>query len=317
MQKFVYSALAGLLLSRYANGQGDCDPETQDCISMPILALSPDNTCSGDTWLIPDPVGWAGVCTKYSTSDFPQFPSDSNGQMTAWISGKDIYEPTCKFLIYTVPTGDPTCGQLVASVEPDTPCREYTFPANFGAGWCCNVDGVDTCQYREPDKRSVGQRSHPRDLMPRAPTAPNRAAAPELPKQKRQDSCNYVQTAGPEKIDGDAQRVSSALNCPATGDSCAITDSWSLTTGSTNTFGVSTEVGASFFEVISASVSFSYEYSYSEEETIQQDYTVNLAAGQSGYLSWTPEVECKFRKPSLREMSSGIAWITDSSITQY
>lgn len=60
----------------------------------------------------------------------------------------------------------------------------------------------------------------------------------------------------------------------------------------TNSFGVSTEVGATFFEVVTASVSFSYEYSFSEEESQSSTYSVTISPGSRVYLTWTPELEC-------------------------
>ena len=97
----------------------------------------------------------------------------------------------------------------------------------------------------------------------------------------------------PNDQDGDPQTVSSTLSCPAESDSCAITNSYSVSTSQTDTSGASAEIGVSFFEIVQASVSFSYEYSYTEETTVEISYTVNLAAGQTGYLVFYPTLECK------------------------
>jgi hypothetical protein len=60
----------------------------------------------------------------------------------------------------------------------------------------------------------------------------------------------------------------------------------------TNTFGVSTEVGASFAKVVFTSISFSYEYSFTEEESQSSSYSVTISFGYDVYLTWTPELEC-------------------------
>jgi hypothetical protein len=149
---------------------------------------------------------------------------------------------------------------------------------------CCGTD----CDSLSPGRRARDVATLPAPPAPRDVVAVKKAN----PFQTRQEECVW-NSPGTRRGVGPTKVVANSLNCPATNaESCPLTREVSLSVSSTNTFGVSTEVSVSFFEIVSASVSFSYEYSYTEERGYSTSYTVNVSPGSSGYLTFTPELEC-------------------------
>jgi hypothetical protein len=171
-------------------------------------------------------------------------------------------------------------------VDHTTPCRVFAVPEVLTIAKCCGTD----C-----DSLGGTPALRPREAaaLP-APAAPRDVTAVKKSNifQTRQEECVW-NSPGVRRGVGATQILTNSLSCPATNaESCPNDVTVSLSVSSTNTFGVSTEVSASFFEIVSASVSFSYEYSYTEETSYSTTYGVNISPGSSGYLTFTPELEC-------------------------
>lgn len=282
--------------------------DDDDTYIPPRLQVSMDNTCSSGPLLqtIPEcAISQNFLCNTFSIDDLPGFPTTDDGDISGWISGQDIYSRGCQLMIYETVTDNPTCGQLVAMIDQNTPCRQFDFPSQFGLGCCCGItcDGFrkrgleypTSSRFDAPQERAVESvaapaRAHARDIQARSPVPSN----PLKPK-KRQDGCNFSANDDPVDVQGEVQIVSNTLDCPAGGGSgCPITQTYSVSTSQTNTFGISTEIGGTFWEVISASVSFSYEYSFEETQSDEISYTVTLDPGQRGYLTFVPLLQCEY-----------------------
>lgn len=86
---------------------------------------------------------------------------------------------------------------------------------------------------------------------------------------------------------GAQQIISETISCPAGGveAACTFTETTSVTTGTTTSFGVTTEAGVDFFKILTASVSFSTEYTYEESKSVSEAYTITVPAGQTGVMT--------------------------------
>lgn len=310
LQKLLLAGAFGLSAIRIVAAQDD-----DDTYVPPKLRVSMDDTCAAGPLLatkVECAVIGSALCENYSKDDLEGFPTTDEGDITGWISGDDIYSLGCQLIIYERVTDDPTCGRMVATLDQNTPCRKFNFPPNFGLGCCCgsascngigtrDLEGYPTSSkygFTEPEKRMESidapapapARQHARDVQARSPV-PEPALAP-----KKRADCSFDATDDPVDVQDKPQTVSNTLSCPSNegGNGCAIQKSYSVTTSQSNSWGASAEVGASLFEIVSVSVSFSYEYTYEESQTSEISYTVNLAPGQSGYLTFVPELECKY-----------------------
>lgn len=303
-QKLLLAGAFGLSAIRGIAAQDD-----DDTYIPPKLRVSMDNTCAAGPLLatLTDcAVTGSALCENYDKEALPGFPTTDEGDITGWISGENIYSLGCQLIIYERVTDDPTCGRMVALLDQNTPCRQFNFPPQFGLGCCCgsaSCDGIGRRGLEYPTSSKYGftetrkrtesidapARQHARDVQARSPVP-----RPALEQKKRAD-CSFEATDEPVDVQDSPQTVSNTLSCPSDEDSsgCAIQQTYSVTTSQSNTFGASAEVGGSLFEVISVSVSFSYEYTFEESQTDEISYTVNLAPGQSGYLTFVPELECK------------------------
>jgi hypothetical protein len=213
------------------------------------------------------------------------FPQDEFGDFIVYVDGTSI--PDGDKVVF-VDLDDPVldeCGTPRYVIDSQTRCQLAHLPFALDFIWCSERDGED-CDDVIPT-RLLGnttavtdtRRRHARDMLLSNP-------------KKRQDDCSFSGGDVYEKY-GETQRLTNALRCPqGSTESCQQSVQISRSVSQTNSFGVSTEVGASFFEVVSVSVSFSYEYSYTEEESQSTSYTVTINAGMDVYLTWTPTLEC-------------------------
>lgn len=108
--------------------------------------------------------------------------------------------------------------------------------------------------------------------------------------------CTFTAAGNPFVSRGSQQIVTNGVSCPGAtgGAACPIVSSASITSGSSNSFGVSDSItaGGDFFVTLEDTVAFSYDYSYTSSTTESQSYTVNVPAGESGYVTFTPTVSC-------------------------
>ena len=62
------------------------------------------------------------------------------------------------------------------------------------------------------------------------------------------------------------------------------------------TFGAEAGIGATLFEVIGLSMSFSYSKETAEENGFSFSHKYSVPEGASGYVAWEPIAECKSKK---------------------
>ena len=91
---------------------------------------------------------------------------------------------------------------------------------------------------------------------------------------------------------GEQRRVSPVVNCGAVDctDSIAI----SFTQTFSTSFSITTELGATILEVISASVSMSTTWTQETSTTVETAYEGSRPAGSSGYITFQPRLECTY-----------------------
>lgn len=174
----------------------------------------------------------------------------------------------------------------------------------IGTAMCCGGTGNGCADVPSVGKRDVGnstaRRSAGEDVS-NVKRDTKIADKTELQKSRHfqrlgKRDCKFTASGSPYVSRGSQQIVTSSLSCPGGSGAaaCPITEGTTTTTGSSNSFGVSDSItaGGDFFVTLEDTVTFSYDYTYTESTTQSQSYTVNVPAGEQGYVTFTPTVSC-------------------------
>lgn len=196
-----------------------------------------------------------------------------------------------------------------ATGKQTAPSRAKTRLANASfSSYCCGDGcGIETSDsiFTKRDESSSStlrpvssiftDKSSKREAAPKLydVTAPKRAA-PLDRVGKRQEECSFEGGAEADvRYWGEQLRVSPIRNC-GNADGCELSYDMSYSEMVGESWGVGSEVGATLFQVVSASVSFDYTYEESEETTRTHSIKESVPGGFSGYIVWEPLVACKF-----------------------
>ena len=95
------------------------------------------------------------------------------------------------------------------------------------------------------------------ELSKKAKKSADITAVKRSPLVRPRADCSW-EGAAPYDTRGSAVKVTGTLSC-GNGDDCQLQDQATVSFEATETFGISSSVGASFFDLIQASITFSYE----------------------------------------------------------
>ncbi|KAB5542670.1 hypothetical protein GE09DRAFT_1225590 [Coniochaeta sp. 2T2.1] len=258
--------------------ESNCGGDTMD---LKFFEHSGD-TCRGGTMIPGD--GWE---------------KRDNGDWKAYVNAKGLAS-NCQVALLKESSVDPeSCGDVFATFDgaTTTPCSQLWVPQQIGAFWCCDdeCDGIiafeATARLARKDYIHMSSpASNLANKVKKSSPSSDVTAIKRSPLMRPRADCKW-EGAAPEDSRGAAVKVTGTLSCGQDGD-CQLQDQAEVSFEATQSFGVSTEVGASFFDLVQASVSFSYEYSFTQGEKRLVSYTVSIPPGTKGHLEWTPYLEC-------------------------
>ncbi|KAF2739426.1 hypothetical protein EJ04DRAFT_559783 [Polyplosphaeria fusca] len=247
--------------------------------SSSLTVFETNKVLSGGTW----------NCGYVQTGDTANHP--------IWVDQNTIPDG-CSLVLYNgPPKGDDVhtgpCQTYYASISnAGGGCIKTAVDPDYGFALCCGNDC--TSAPSPPPKRSL-------DSATKAPSERHVAAKRDVTAIKRtnpfndlarRDDCAFGGKGGSITTFGTQVRLGPPLNCGASEEACSPEVQLSYTSSVTNTFGVSSEIGANLFEIISASVTFSVEVSHEESHGFTWSATASVPPGQSGYLTFQPKLEC-------------------------
>ncbi|KAF2201914.1 hypothetical protein GQ43DRAFT_17407 [Delitschia confertaspora ATCC 74209] len=233
----------------------------------------------------------------YSRIAVPNWPTNGEGSYSVHVDESTIPEG-CQWVFFSgAPDDDQVnqgeCFNFYRRVPSEGKCTSLSLAPRFGYAMCCG----DACTVEagdfptKPSKRSLPI-SKSSAVRPRDVTQIKRS--PPFSRPFKRDDCAFKPSNGETNAVityGQQVRVTSLLDCQSTTE-CTDGVSFSYSQSTTNTFGVSTELGGSLFEILSASISFSYEHSETEEKSYETTYSGTRPAGSKGYITFTPKMEC-------------------------
>jgi hypothetical protein len=216
------------------------------------------------------------------------WPQDENGYYSGFLTTDNLPDD-CLILLGEPNDANPDlCGNVYQSASPIRSCVPTNFRSPLNYIYCCG----DDCNEWTPTAASNVTKRVDKQPARRDVTAIKRTNPLAT---KRQAECQFNPDSDETRDSfGRAQTVATDLNCPAGTENCDIGVDVSISVAHTAGFEVTTELSATFFEVVQSSVSFSYYTEETTERTWTQRYTATLSAGTSGYLNFIPDLECKF-----------------------
>jgi hypothetical protein len=151
----------------------------------------------------------------------------------------------CSGLIATGATFDPSTCSGFNGISAVGQCQQYLIPGTFHTSQCCGTACNNLKARSVVDSTKTLEKRHARDF---ALTA--------------RDDCSWT---GPEPTvaPGAQRQILGDIQCGTT-DGCMESGTTTTESSSSNTFEVSTEVGASIFDIISASLSLSDSFTQEE-----------------------------------------------------
>jgi hypothetical protein len=212
---------------------------------------------------------------------------DVNGYYSGFMT-TDNLDDDCMVLFGEPNDASPeTCGTVYQTFSTQRSCVPTNFRSPLNYIYCCG----DDCDDYVPTVASNATKRAEKKPAPRDVTAIKRTNPLAT---KRQSECTFNPDEDETRMSfGDAQRVVSDLNCNSGTEQCTIESTVSLSVSHTTGFDVTSELSASLFEVVQASISFSYYTEDTSERTYETSYTATLEPGTSGYLTFTPDLECE------------------------
>ncbi|OTB08123.1 hypothetical protein M426DRAFT_7929 [Hypoxylon sp. CI-4A] len=221
--------------------------------------------------------------------DLPKWPTADHGQYDIFVNSDQIDEG-CTLIFYRYLDSneggpDPQyCRQRYQQIEPNSGCVHMILAKKYSSKYCCGDGCSRTLKLREtPEEKAVE--------APAVTDVTEIKRAPLVRQEAKRDSCNWVldgdsyTTYGPQHRVGDIYQCSSDADC---GPTFTYTTSRSVTDG----WNVEVSVGASFFEIVSTSVSAGYEHTESDTKEFSVGHSVPVSKGTRGYPTFTPLFSC-------------------------
>ncbi|KAF2729170.1 hypothetical protein EJ04DRAFT_580851 [Polyplosphaeria fusca] len=233
----------------------------------------------------------------YGTSKLSGF-EDSGTQYTIFVDQTTIPDDCSLVLYQGPPKGEEVsqgeCQTYYASISNSGGgCVKTQIQHDFGYALCCGSDceaaaapppeADDSAKRDVKEAKDVAQPA-PRDVAAMKRTNP-------LDRLSRREDCTFSGEGDSVTAFEPQIRLAGSVNCPGP-ESCDQTVQFTYSSSVTNTYGVSSEIGASLFDVISLGVSFSAEVSHETSKEFTWSVTVTVPAGQSGYVTFQPRTEC-------------------------
>ncbi|KAK8868428.1 hypothetical protein PGQ11_007006 [Apiospora arundinis] len=227
------------------------------------------------------------------------------GQYKGYVNAAGL-DKECKIAVLKQADVQPdTCGLPIIVIDgaQSHNCVQLWLDEYIGTYYCCNdeCDRLGLGNNLISSNNNKRRRSHARELPPAASSlwdmpvvsgeTPKPAAAAKADATsnsraiKRDDSCKWEGQGKKKTRALEGQKLTGDQPCELS-DGCDLSNAMQVSWQATSTFGISSEVGASFFEVVSVSMSLSYEYSYSEGASSTVTYSVTQPQGTTGHIEW-------------------------------
>lgn len=269
-----------------------------------ILTIYPDDSCdpNGETHVLESPEEMPACSSGFFIPNSP--PWEIDGDILTFYADPSSAPEGCT-VVFWQPNfdSDVRCSIPIAKfTSGQVGCVKASQNMNsFNYGWCCS----DNCDTAIPDSipeagndTSAIENNKVRDVTAVKRAAPGALLGAESSKYdniaKRQtdkDGCAFTPSGDRYTLSFTPVQVVPVALCSSE-EGCEYSGSQSMSFSYSQTFEISSEVGATILEVIQASVSFSYSETYTEETSTEVSYTVTVPNGQRGYISFTPTYEC-------------------------